>query len=70
MAQNREYSQFHPKELCSLAVAPEMRGLHTGISDMTYVPFFPLLQLKLKDETLLAEIHMLQETFGFGNPSF
>lgn len=28
------------------------------------------LQLKLKDESLLAEIHMLQETFGFGNPSF
>ncbi|KAM5322004.1 cilia- and flagella-associated protein 70 isoform 1-T5 [Glossophaga mutica] len=28
------------------------------------------MKLKLKDETLLAEIHMLQETFGFGNPSF
>ncbi|XP_072611148.1 cilia- and flagella-associated protein 70 isoform X33 [Vulpes vulpes] len=28
------------------------------------------LKLKLKDETLLAEIHMVQETVGFGNPSF
>nr|KAF6424651.1 cilia and flagella associated protein 70 [Molossus molossus] len=27
-------------------------------------------KLNLKDETLLAEIHMLQETVGFGNPSF
>uniref|UniRef100_A0A8C4MGU1 Cilia and flagella associated protein 70 n=1 Tax=Equus asinus asinus TaxID=83772 RepID=A0A8C4MGU1_EQUAS len=26
--------------------------------------------LKLKDEALLAEIHMVQETVGFGNPSF
>ena len=30
----------------------------------------PLMQLKLKDESLLAEIHMVQETVGFGNPSF
>ncbi|XP_072611135.1 cilia- and flagella-associated protein 70 isoform X23 [Vulpes vulpes] len=28
------------------------------------------MKLKLKDETLLAEIHMVQETVGFGNPSF
>ncbi|XP_070422105.1 cilia- and flagella-associated protein 70 isoform X3 [Equus przewalskii] len=28
------------------------------------------LKLKLKDEALLAEIHMVQETVGFGNPSF
>ncbi|EPQ06780.1 Tetratricopeptide repeat protein 18 [Myotis brandtii] len=28
------------------------------------------MKLKLKDETLIAEIHMLQETVGFGNPSF
>ncbi|XP_017710004.1 PREDICTED: cilia- and flagella-associated protein 70 [Rhinopithecus bieti] len=28
------------------------------------------LKLKLKDEALLAEIHTLQETVGFGNPSF
>lgn len=28
------------------------------------------MKLKLKDEALLAEIHMLQETVGFGNPSF
>ncbi|XP_008694262.2 cilia- and flagella-associated protein 70 isoform X1 [Ursus maritimus] len=27
-------------------------------------------KLKLKDKTLLAEIHMVQETLGFGNPSF
>ncbi|KAM8774657.1 cilia- and flagella-associated protein 70 isoform 5-T5 [Rhynchonycteris naso] len=27
-------------------------------------------KLKLKDETLLAEIHMVQEMVGFGNPSF
>lgn len=34
-------------------------------------PSFPLsLQLKLKDEALLAEIHMVQEAVGFGNPSF
>ncbi|XP_023500778.2 cilia- and flagella-associated protein 70 isoform X1 [Equus caballus] len=28
------------------------------------------MKLKLKDEALLAEIHMVQETVGFGNPSF
>ncbi|XP_026985707.1 cilia- and flagella-associated protein 70 isoform X4 [Sagmatias obliquidens] len=28
------------------------------------------MKLKLKDESLLAEIHMVQETVGFGNPSF
>ncbi|KAK1333778.1 hypothetical protein QTO34_006165 [Cnephaeus nilssonii] len=28
------------------------------------------MKLKLKDEVLIAEIHMLQETVGFGNPSF
>ncbi|VFV34263.1 Hypothetical predicted protein [Lynx pardinus] len=28
------------------------------------------MKLKLKDETLLAEIHMVQEAVGFGNPSF
>ncbi|XP_058154991.1 cilia- and flagella-associated protein 70 isoform X4 [Dasypus novemcinctus] len=28
------------------------------------------VKLKLKDEALLAEIHMVQETVGFGNPSF
>ncbi|XP_029775665.1 cilia- and flagella-associated protein 70 [Suricata suricatta] len=28
------------------------------------------MKLKLKDETLLAEIHTVQETVGFGNPSF
>ncbi|XP_077933704.1 cilia- and flagella-associated protein 70 isoform X3 [Halichoerus grypus] len=28
------------------------------------------LKLKLKDKALLAEIHMVQETVGFGNPSF
>nr|KAF6303555.1 cilia and flagella associated protein 70 [Myotis myotis] len=28
------------------------------------------MKLKLKDERLIAEIHMLQETVGFGNPSF
>ncbi|XP_054584714.1 cilia- and flagella-associated protein 70 isoform X2 [Eptesicus fuscus] len=28
------------------------------------------MKLKLKDEVLMAEIHMLQETVGFGNPSF
>ncbi|XP_055969429.1 cilia- and flagella-associated protein 70 [Sorex fumeus] len=28
------------------------------------------LKLKLKDEALLAEIRMVQETVGFGNPSF
>ncbi|XP_062070688.1 cilia- and flagella-associated protein 70 isoform X6 [Lepus europaeus] len=28
------------------------------------------IKLKLKDEALLAEIHMVQETVGFGNPSF
>nr|KAF6322145.1 cilia and flagella associated protein 70 [Pipistrellus kuhlii] len=28
------------------------------------------MKLKLKDEALIAEIHMLQETVGFGNPSF
>lgn len=51
-------------------MALEIRGLHIGIPDMTCVPFLPLLQLKLKDEVLIAEIHMLQETVGFGNPSF
>ncbi|XP_057386438.1 cilia- and flagella-associated protein 70 isoform X3 [Balaenoptera acutorostrata] len=29
-----------------------------------------MMKLKLKDESLLAEIHMVQETVGFGNPSF
>ncbi|XP_065376967.1 cilia- and flagella-associated protein 70 isoform X3 [Macaca fascicularis] len=29
-----------------------------------------MIKLKLKDEALLAEIHTLQETVGFGNPSF
>nr|XP_036854798.1 cilia- and flagella-associated protein 70 [Manis javanica] len=28
------------------------------------------VKLKLKDEALLAEIHMVQETVGFGDPSF
>ncbi|XP_064344132.1 cilia- and flagella-associated protein 70 isoform X4 [Camelus dromedarius] len=28
------------------------------------------MKLKLKDENLLAEIHMVQEAVGFGNPSF
>ncbi|XP_005699258.1 PREDICTED: cilia- and flagella-associated protein 70 [Capra hircus] len=28
------------------------------------------MKLKLKDENLLAELHMVQETVGFGNPSF
>nr|XP_025706357.1 cilia- and flagella-associated protein 70-like isoform X2 [Callorhinus ursinus] len=28
------------------------------------------MKLKLKDKALLAEIHMVQETVGFGNPSF
>ncbi|KAM9196977.1 cilia- and flagella-associated protein 70 [Dugong dugon] len=28
------------------------------------------MKLKLKNEALLAEIHMVQETVGFGNPSF
>ncbi|XP_058552663.1 cilia- and flagella-associated protein 70 isoform X3 [Neofelis nebulosa] len=28
------------------------------------------MKLKLKDETLLAEVHMVQEAVGFGNPSF
>nr|KAF6455344.1 cilia and flagella associated protein 70 [Rousettus aegyptiacus] len=28
------------------------------------------MKLKLKDEALLAEIHMVQEMVGFGNPSF
>lgn len=28
------------------------------------------MKLKLKDENLLAEIHTVQETVGFGNPSF
>ncbi|XP_064230362.1 cilia- and flagella-associated protein 70 isoform X2 [Aotus nancymaae] len=28
------------------------------------------IKLKLKDEALLAEIHTVQETVGFGNPSF
>ncbi|XP_042763441.1 cilia- and flagella-associated protein 70 isoform X4 [Panthera leo] len=28
------------------------------------------MKLKLKDETLLAEIHTVQEAVGFGNPSF
>ncbi|XP_006887628.1 PREDICTED: tetratricopeptide repeat protein 18-like [Elephantulus edwardii] len=28
------------------------------------------IKLKLKDEALLAEIHMVQEMVGFGNPSF
>lgn len=48
-----------------------MRGLHIGISGMICIlPFLLLMQLKLKDKTLLAEIHMVQETLGFGNPSF
>jgi len=48
-----------------------MRGLHTGISGMICMrPFLLLMQLKLKDKALLAEIHMVQETVGFGNPSF
>nr|XP_058910186.1 cilia- and flagella-associated protein 70 isoform X1 [Kogia breviceps] len=29
-----------------------------------------MMKLKLKDESLLAQIHMVQETVGFGNPSF
>uniref|UniRef100_A0A2K5YA21 Cilia and flagella associated protein 70 n=1 Tax=Mandrillus leucophaeus TaxID=9568 RepID=A0A2K5YA21_MANLE len=29
-----------------------------------------MIKLKLKDEALLAEIHTLQETVSFGNPSF
>ncbi|XP_021555234.1 cilia- and flagella-associated protein 70 isoform X1 [Neomonachus schauinslandi] len=28
------------------------------------------MKLKLKDKALLAELHMVQETVGFGNPSF
>lgn len=47
-----------------------MIGLHIDISRMICILSFLLMQLKLKDETLLAEIHMVQETVGFGNPSF
>lgn len=52
-------------------MAPQVKGLYIGVSGMTNVlPFLPLMQLKLKDEALLAEIHMVQETVGFGDPSF
>ncbi|PNJ40582.1 CFAP70 isoform 5 [Pongo abelii] len=53
-------------------------GLHYGVSQTTtifmetirFLMKVKAVQLKLKDEALLAEIHTLQETVGFGNPSF
>jgi hypothetical protein len=71
------FESFHGVENTGEAhpVPTNLEPLKLGVFKVTWCVghnFFPalFLQLKLKDQALLEEIHTVQEMVGFGNPSF